>query len=57
MDVIHIGEGIFPFFIEHFLLPNQPCMFDQQFTATWKSRELWHDNGKPNFVYLKDNFG
>ena len=44
-------------FIQNFLLPNTPCMFGKEMTATWKSRLLWQKAESPNIHYLTENFG
>lgn len=46
-------------FFEKYLIGNKPCIISQEMTKNWKSVQNWVDskNGKPNFNYLKENFG
>lgn len=46
-------------FFEKYLIANKPCIISQELTKNWKSVQNWVDSksGKPNFNYLKENFG
>ncbi|KAF4520585.1 hypothetical protein B566_EDAN005996, partial [Ephemera danica] len=46
-------------FFEQFLVGNQPCIFESDFTSHWKSRKEWvlQDSGMPNFEFLSNTFG
>ena len=44
-------------FFERFLLPNKACLVGEKFTRTWLSREKWVKGGKPNWDYLKEQYG
>ena len=47
----------FQHFVEHFMLPNQPCLIGSSITEQWKARRLWQKNGRPDFEYMMQSFG
>lgn len=44
-------------FVEGFLSRNKPCLIDQALTASWRARQLWQEDGKPNLEYIRKEFG
>ena len=45
-------------FVEGHLLPNEPCLFEEQATRDWGARINWvKQDGTPNFDYLNTEFG
>ena len=58
MDIprLSIADGFYHF-MQRYLLPNQPCMLEEQYTSEWKARKLWQKEGRPDFEYLKKTFG
>lgn len=46
-------------FFQNYLMVNKPCIISREMTTNWKSVQNWVDrkSGKPNFQYLKENFG
>jgi hypothetical protein len=57
-DVIsHESDISFAYFAKCFLCENKPCLFQTGLTSSWKARQLWQIDGKPNFDYLEKEFG
>lgn len=51
-------EGTCEEFIQCYLLRNEPCVFGEWATKSWKARKLWvKEDGTPNFDYLISEFG
>lgn len=44
-------------FQEHYLVLNKPCIFSNVATAQWQCRRQWIANGRPNFAFLRAEFG
>ena len=51
------GKISFFDFLEHYLIPNRPCVIDQTLCEDWEAINLWQRNGVANFEYLHKHFG
>lgn len=51
-------DGSVKEFMEHHLMKNEPCLFEESVTRQWKARQLWvTKGGTPDFNYLSEHFG
>ena len=44
-------------FYQRYLLANKPCLLAAKVTESWLCRQLWVENGRPKWDYLKQNYG
>jgi len=51
------GKISFFDFLEHYLIPNRPCVIDQTLCKDWEAVKLWQRDGQPNFECLHKQFG
>ena len=50
-------SGDYLTFVEEFLLQNEPCVFPEALTRSWRARREWQRDGRPDLEYLAAQFG